>query len=458
MGATAALLAAASDSQSYSSKSQRTGATGATPSKSGSSVSSLDAARAAELDHLVDAGDWEGVVLAAAKYEAAEGTTGSRSGSVATDSDNRSGSITGSGASGTYPSVDSRSSTRSKAMKRQELRAQVEDLVQRVVPEEINNVDEMMLQFRGREEELVETLRTMQERAVAQKARQGAQKAAKQQAKRTVNEARAAGVAPASGPSTPSKADAKGKQDGSPDSDKSGGSFPHVTATSLGTGQVTKKKPPAAGSEREKKQSALEQAIEAGDWEAVGEAAAMLSDASMTSADTDEIDRLAEGLPSDRSSAGTSKEGDRAAELDELIDKGDWTGVVAAASRYSADDKKGGDAPDAPAEKGKGWFGGKQSAAKDQEVEERRQRRLKRMQEEQEALAQAEIWMAIAEQSKQDTEKEVPGASDAADWAIARSLTMLAQAEQAGDLPPPDGSSQSQSKQQGEQGDGEGEV
>ena len=200
MGATAALLAAASDSQSYSSKSQRTGATGATPSKSGSSVSSLDAARAAELDHLVDAGDWEGVVLAAAKYEAAEGTTGSRSGSVATDSDNRSGSITGSGASGTYPSVDSRSSTRSKAMKRQELRAQVEDLVQRVVPEEINNVDEMMLQFRGREEELVETLRTMQERAVAQKARQGAQKAAKQQAKRTVNEARAAGVAPASGP------------------------------------------------------------------------------------------------------------------------------------------------------------------------------------------------------------------------------------------------------------------
>jgi hypothetical protein len=57
VGATAALLAAASDSQSYSSKSEQyTG----TKSQSGSSVSSIDAARAAELDHLVDAGDWEG--------------------------------------------------------------------------------------------------------------------------------------------------------------------------------------------------------------------------------------------------------------------------------------------------------------------------------------------------------------------------------------------------------------
>lgn len=60
VGATAALLAAASDSQSYSSKSEQyTG----TKSQSGSSVSSIDAARAAELDHLVDAGDWEGTGL-----------------------------------------------------------------------------------------------------------------------------------------------------------------------------------------------------------------------------------------------------------------------------------------------------------------------------------------------------------------------------------------------------------
>jgi hypothetical protein len=34
----------------------------------------------------------------------------------------------------------------------QKIRAEVEDLVRRVVPDEINNLDEMMLQFKGREE------------------------------------------------------------------------------------------------------------------------------------------------------------------------------------------------------------------------------------------------------------------------------------------------------------------
>jgi hypothetical protein len=53
----------------------------------------------------------------------------------------------------------------SKAAKADEIREEVENLVRRVVPEEIDNVDEMMLQFEGREEELVETLRTMQEKA-----------------------------------------------------------------------------------------------------------------------------------------------------------------------------------------------------------------------------------------------------------------------------------------------------
>jgi len=58
----------------------------------------------------------------------------------------------------------------------QEIRSEVKSLVRRVVPEKIDNVDEMMLQFTGREEELVETLRTMQERPVAQKARVQGQK------------------------------------------------------------------------------------------------------------------------------------------------------------------------------------------------------------------------------------------------------------------------------------------
>ena len=82
VGATAALLAAASDSQSASSKSKQSRASRSQTT----SVSSVDAARAAELDHLVDAGDWEGVVLAAAKFEAQEGSVKSGTASSARSS------------------------------------------------------------------------------------------------------------------------------------------------------------------------------------------------------------------------------------------------------------------------------------------------------------------------------------------------------------------------------------
>mmetsp|Transcript_7140 Transcript_7140/g.12423 ORF Transcript_7140/g.12423 Transcript_7140/m.12423 type:complete len:83 (+) Transcript_7140:106-354(+) len=52
-----------------------------------------------------------------------------------------------------------------------EIREEVQNLVRRVVPDEIDHVDAMMVQFEGRESELVETLRTMLERQVAQGAR-----------------------------------------------------------------------------------------------------------------------------------------------------------------------------------------------------------------------------------------------------------------------------------------------
>lgn len=426
VGATAALLAAASDSQSFSSQSHSkskdiSGASGT--SRSGSSVSSLDAARAAELDHLVDAGDWEGVVLAAAKYEAGDSRAGDSRSSASAERSSESGSAAG------RKTLDSSSLASSKAQKRQELRAVVEDLVRRVVPEEIQNVDEMMLQFRGREEELVETLRTMQERAVAQKARQGAQKAAKQQAKAAVATQRAeALLSPKSSSS-------------SSEGDKIEGSFPASSSKSLGTGQVTtqatakslgtgqiegpaKSKSLGTGtvqapnskqpSERERKQSALEMAIEAGDWEAVGEAAAMLSDHSSvaSSADTDEINRMASA--DGHSSADGSDPEKRADELDELIEKGDWSGVAKAAAGYKKEDDP------------------KKSPSKRKDDDARRQERLKKLQEEQDALAQAEVWMAIAEQSKQESQKPDQAASDAADWAIRRSLNAMVEAENQG--------------------------
>lgn len=69
---------------------------------------------------------------------------------------------------------------------------------------------------------------------------------------------------------------------------------------------------------------------------------------------------------------------------------------------------------------------------KTESKETRRLRRLKHLQEEQEALAQAEIWTAIAEQSKQEAETTDQGAVDAADWAISRSLNALVEAELSG--------------------------
>jgi hypothetical protein len=270
-----------------------------------------------------------------------------------------------------------------------------------VVPEEIQNVDEMMLQFRGREDELVETLRTMQERAVAQKARQSSQRAAKQQAKLA---AKTASSIPAI--STRSLGTGQISAQASAKSLGTGEVETIAKSRSLGTGVIEETKLPAKTG---KKQSALEAAIEAGDWDAVGEAAAILTDNSMaSSADTDEINRLAEGISTDGSSAaGSAGQSDVADELEELIEAGDWTGVVQAASKSAKDSKK--------------------------ETEDaRRQRRLKHLQEEQEALAQAEIWTAIAEQSKQESETPDPGAADAADWAISRSLNALVEAEQSG--------------------------
>ena len=78
------------------------------------------------------------------------------------------------------PTNQSVSNIRSKHRHRQEeVRGEVEALVRRVVPEETDNIDEMLAQFKGREEELVEKLRRMQERAIARRARRAIQMVAR---------------------------------------------------------------------------------------------------------------------------------------------------------------------------------------------------------------------------------------------------------------------------------------
>lgn len=368
VGATAALLAAASDSQSQSSRSR------VSLGRVLEDNSSVEAARAAELDQLVESGDWEGVVQAAARFEALETSTAGASSKGTSSADSASG--TGTGGS---PSLStSLSESPSKMARRAEVRAEVEALVRRVVPEEIDNVDEMMNQFKGREDELVETLRTMQERAIALKARTAGQKMAKVEARRTVQR----GVVPGT-----SKV-AKGGAAGSAASKRDDPSQASSRDSSIGL-----------DTEMRQRRAVLENAIEAGDWEAVGEAAALMSDASVTTFDTERhsasVDASSFDVISQRSRMSLSAvDTDRAAAIDALIDRGDWTGVMAAASQFSRGDKT------------------KTSPSK----------------EEVDALAQAELWMKIAEQKKASG-ANVQGASDATDWAIQRSLSKMKESD-----------------------------
>uniref|UniRef100_A0A7S4JUP7 Uncharacterized protein n=1 Tax=Odontella aurita TaxID=265563 RepID=A0A7S4JUP7_9STRA len=553
VGATAALLASASEAESLeastANRSREGGHTTSYTSPSKSTVSSLDNQRAAELDRLVDAGDWEGVVMAAAKFEALEGDKGAESvGRGASGSDARSVERSLASASGAEEYSRSFVETRStgtgghsvgtssaysagiesagvstsisesptNAQKRAEIRSEVESLVQRVVPDEIDNVDEMLLQFHGREEELVETLRTMQERSIAQRNRAAVHKTAKREAKRSVLKERKSGggkpsMPPPGGPDVlalvPAEEMPQQQGLGSP---AAAAAFAAATLGAAGaapvwleedsreevpldaavaaaaemeaeSGDGSSRKRAAPASSSPEARTALERAIEAGDWEAVGEAAAMMSDASATTADIEgrggvmseeSFDRSVHsgasrstGWSSRKSAISSAMDADRAAELDELIDNGDWSGVVAAASKYSAVDnanassaskgsrrwKKpraasaGVDSGSSGASQGsgsgssRGWrskllhIGSKRKDAAGQSPAAHKQPSGDATQEEQDALEQAEIWMAIAEQSKQRGE-EPEGASDAADWAIQRSLSALRHAEMTGNL------------------------
>lgn len=83
----------------------------------------------------------------------------------------------------TLTSVSSSSDNRDDKQRISAYRAEVEALVRRVVPDEIDNVDAIMIQFSGREEELIATLRGMQEKTIAQRAKAAVQRSAKKEAK-----------------------------------------------------------------------------------------------------------------------------------------------------------------------------------------------------------------------------------------------------------------------------------
>mmetsp|Transcript_8025 Transcript_8025/g.19740 ORF Transcript_8025/g.19740 Transcript_8025/m.19740 type:complete len:808 (+) Transcript_8025:156-2579(+) len=64
---------------------------------------------------------------------------------------------------------DEDESSNKKKESPEEFRARVHDLIERIVPEEIDQIDSMIAEFKNREDELVETLLAMEKRAIAQK-------------------------------------------------------------------------------------------------------------------------------------------------------------------------------------------------------------------------------------------------------------------------------------------------
>lgn len=393
VGVTAALLASQSQADAA-----------ASPEKKVNFSAELPGNRAAELDRLVEAGDWAGVVAAAAKFDAQESHQGSV-GSFRSEPESSAGSVYSG--SGTAPTVGSgaiastgttNSDSGSRVKKLDELRAEVEMLVAKVVPEEKDNIEEMMMQFRGREEELVETLRTMQEREVALKARVEGQKRAKRDARQAVEQNKLQQQIGQVGDTA--DADWVNEIDATAS---------HIVASTSQEEHVSAK--PSHDNQEEDEdtevlamQDALKHAIESEDWDQVAIAAASLSgrfvDADTAVDDDDE----------------STRSSDRSGEINDLVEKGDWDGVVVAASKHVELDQT--------------------ESSSSREEDERRLRREQRLREEQEALQQADIWRAIAEQTRSDSAASEAdrAATVAADWAIARSLSELQAADKAGHI------------------------
>lgn len=478
VGATAALLAQRSDTRSVSSYSA---GSGILSSNFSTSATSTERARAEELDHLMDTGDWEGVVLAAAKFEAettdkqvrSDRPQSSGNQSMADRSiSNRSVATSSINSPSVSTSV---SESPSNAQRLAEIRREVEALVRRVVPDEIDHIDEMMNQFHGREEELVETLRTMQERNISRRAKEAVRKNAKREARKNVKSNKGSGLPPSGMGLPPSGPKAVRGIRGS--TSIASGSIDNISAEGIGAAanilsksQATDSKnnepkdpsndtysEPAKGldltsiAESSRLSSlaspnrvALDRAIEANDWEAVGEVASRMCDAD-SSVGTSDYESAYSGKDSFMSSTSRISSSDnsqnlqeRSKELETLIENGDWSGVVMAANRYSVAEKNSpGSKQSKDAKMTKGSLVSSSIASSTNEMKNSKRggffgsRREQEAvtQEERDALAQAEIWMKIAAQSKNEG-SSAKGASDAADWAISRSLTAMRNAEE----------------------------
>lgn len=144
------------------------------------------------LDSMVEQGNWDGVMAAAAKFESSgydddEGSDPSKPSLAESEQSSASKSSADYDERGAdtfsfddrpqdVSGTDGVSYTSEEIRRREQYRGQVEALVKKVVPDEIDNVSAMLDQFEGREAELINTLQTMQDRSSHQRARKAVHK------------------------------------------------------------------------------------------------------------------------------------------------------------------------------------------------------------------------------------------------------------------------------------------
>ena len=131
-----------------------------------------------DMNAAIDNGDWDAVVEAAKAFDKSDQESSMAGSSKkfglddVTDEDDEDESYESDSYSGSGDGSATTKTTLSEDLrKRADYRAQVEELVQIVLPDETEKVDAMMDQFKGREAELVSTLQTMEERSSNQRAR-----------------------------------------------------------------------------------------------------------------------------------------------------------------------------------------------------------------------------------------------------------------------------------------------
>lgn len=141
-----------------------------------------------KLKGLVDNGDWTGVMQTAAQLENnLHDSVSSNHSDDKSFAGSRSDSDTSFGVGGVDANGETNGSdfvsdpfddrttqtdtsmTSEEHRRREKYRSQIEDLVRKAAPDEINNVSMMMSQFAGREAELINTLQTMYQRTTSQR-------------------------------------------------------------------------------------------------------------------------------------------------------------------------------------------------------------------------------------------------------------------------------------------------